>query len=354
MNFRKLLVVSSFVLALLSCKKEIPPVEEDGNKLKNGFLVLNEGLFQLNNSNMSWVDLATGSVNYQIFEERTGRQLGDTGNDMLIYGGKLYVVTSVSSTLEILDAKTLKSIKQLSVVENNTAQQPQNITALNGEIYFSTFGGKVWCVDTATLEVKSKIQVGSNPDKITNDGQYIYVSNSGGLNYPDYDSTVSVIHPVTKTEIKKVTVAANPGEIVVGPDQNIYVITRGNYAEVPAALHRINKQTLEKDMTYAVKALYLINFSNTELVVAYYNSSGNVEVAKFNVSQQQLKTPNFIDLNGITTFYGIQYSSAKNQFYVKDANSYTNSGTLRVYNSSGTFLTSYSVGLNPNKVIYYE
>lgn len=354
MSFRKLIIVFSAALALFSCKKEKPPVESDGNELKNGFLVLNEGLFQLNNSGMSWVDLTTGSVNHHVFEERTGRQLGDTGNDMLIYGGKLYVVTSVSSTLEILDAKTLKSIKQLSVVENNTAQQPQNITALNGEIYFSTFGGKVWCVDTATLEVKSKIQVGSNPDKITNDGQYVYVSNSGGLNYPDYDSTVSVINPFTKTEVKKITVAANPGEIVVGPDQNLYVITRGNYSETPSALHRINKQTLEKDMTYPVKALYLINFNSTELVVAYYNSSDNIELAKFDVVQQQLKDNNFINVSGVTTFYGIQYSSAKKQFYVKDANSYTNSGTLRIYNGSGTFLTSFTVGLNPNKIIYYE
>jgi len=354
MSFRKLLVISCFVLALLSCKKEKPPLEEDGNKLKNGFLVLNEGLFQLNNSNMSWVDLTTGSVNHQIFEERTGRQLGDTGNDMLIYGGKLYVITSVSSTLEILDAKTLKSIKQLSVVENNTAQQPQNITALNGEIYFSTFGGKVWCVDTVTLEVKSKIQVGSNPDRITNDGQYIYVSNSGGLNAPAYDSTVSVINPLTKTEIKKITLAANPGEIVVAPDQNIYVITRGNYSDLPSALHRINRQTLEKDTTYPIEATHLINYSNTHLVIGYYKTSGTVELAKFNIQQQVRESVNFIDLSGVVTFYGIQYSSAKNQFYVRDANSYTNSGTLRVHNSSGTFLTSYTVGLNPNKVIYYE
>lgn len=355
MKFKIWMIISLLSFTIISCKKEISaPLDGTDDTLKNGLLVLNDGLFQLNNSSMSWVDLSTGSVNNQIFEERTGRQLGDTGNDMIIYGSKLYIVTSVSSTLEVLNAKTLSSIKQLSIVENGTAQQPQNITAINGEIYISTFGGKVWCIDTTTFEVKTKIQVGLNPDRITNDGTSIFVSNSGGLNNPVYDSTVSVINPITKTEIKRITVGINPGGIIVAPDHNIYVLTRGNYMDIPAKLHRINGTTLTKDTSYAIEAAYLENYSNSHFVIAYYTNQENMTLAKFNLQNQKLENQNFISLSDYTTFYGMIYSSKAKRFYLKDAGNYTNQGKINCYNEQGTFLTSYNVGLNPNKVIYYE
>ncbi|HRO77051.1 MAG TPA: hypothetical protein PLP27_12995 [Crocinitomicaceae bacterium] len=314
-------------------------------------MVLNEGLFQLNNASMSWVDLESGTVNNQIFEERTGRKIGDTGNDMLVYGSKLYLVTSVSSTLEILNANDLTSLKQLSIVENGTAQQPQNLTAINGEVYISTFGGKVWVIDTTTLDVKTKIQVGLNPDKIANDGTYIYVSNSGGLNNPIYDSTVSVINPITKQELKRIVLDINPSEILVGSDNSLYVITRGNYTSVPAKLHRINRQTLERDTTFAIEAIYLESFSNTHFLVAYTNSVGKLELAKFNMQTQQIEAKNFIDISQYTTFYGIHYESSTQQFILNDAHSYTTSGEIKIYNQSGQFLKSYLVGLNPGKIL---
>lgn len=354
MKFKIWMIISLLSLSFVGCKKPSPLPEGTNNALKNGLLVLNDGLFQLNNSSMSWVDLATGTVNNQIFEERTGRQLGDTGNDMLIYGAKLYIVTSVSSTLEVLDALTLNSIQQLSIVENGTAQQPQNITAINGEIYISTFGGKVWCIDTTTLTVKNKIQVGLNPDRITNDGTYIFVSNSGGLNNPIYDSTVSVINPITKTEVKRITVGMNPGGIIVAPDHNIYVLTRGNYIDVPAQLHKINGQTLTKDTSYAIEAAYLENYSNSHFVIAYYTNQDNMTLAKFNLQEQKLEQQNFISIADFTTFYGIIYAPKAHRFYLKDAGNYTNQGKIKCYSEQGTLLNTYNVGLNPNKVIYYE
>lgn len=350
----KYVVLFVFVGLIVACKPEVPQPSDDTSHLKNGFLVLNEGLFQLNNASMSWIDLTNGTVNNQIFEERTGRQLGDTGNDMLVYGAKLYVVTSVSSTLEVLEAKTLKPIKQMAIEENGTPQQPQNLTAINGKIYFSTFAGKVWCVDTTNLEVATKIEVGLNPDRIANDGQYIYVSNSGGLNYPTYDSTISVINPVNNMEIKKIVTDTNPGEIVAAADGNVYVLTRGNYSDVPFKMHKINTSTLTKDTTYSLEVAHLIPYSSAYLIIGYTNESGKEVLAKFNMATQKIEVDNFIDISTYSLFYGIQYLPKKFQFALKDANAYTNSGKVLIYSATGSLLATYSVGLNPNKIIYYE
>jgi hypothetical protein len=342
------------VFVVVSCKKDKPkPIDEVKEKMQNGILVLNEGLFQLNNSNLSWIDLDDDHVNNQIFEEKTGRQLGDTGNDILVYGSKIYVLTSVSSTIEILDAQTFNSLKQLSIVENGTSQQPRSLTAINGEIYLSTFGGKLWCIDTLTSDVTAKIQVGLNPDQLTNDGNYIYVSNSGGLNTSVYDSTVSIVNPITKTEVKRVTVAKNPGKILVGPDGNIYVITRGNYTTIDPSLHRINKQTLERDTIYPIRALHLASFTANQFVIGYTNTLGKEELGKFNVFTQKIEAMNFIDISNFKTFYAIQYLPKTHQFYLFDAMSYTQSGTMSIYSESGDFLKKYTAGLNPSKAIRF-
>lgn len=352
MNFKYIVLFGMFFF-LFSCKKENPTIDTSSH-LKKGWLVLNEGLYQLNNASMSWIDLASSEVNNQIFEERTGRLLGDTGNDMIRYGDKLYILTSVSSTVEILDGKTLKPIKQLSITEDGVAQQPQNFIAFNGSVYFSTFGGKVWCLDTTNLGIKTKISVGLNPDRMATDGTYLYVSNSGGLNPEVFDSTVSVIRLLNNQEIKKIVVGKNPGEIMVGPNQQVYVITRGDYGAVPNRLHRINTNSLSVDTTFSIKATHLCEFNSQEIIVGYYNAVNKIELTKFNVNTNELVEPRFIDLTGFQTFYGISYLAQLNKFILKDAMSHTTSGKVLIYKSNGILERQFQVGLNPNQVIYYE
>src|SRR5690554_3687584 len=105
MNSIKYIIIALIVLT--SCKKDkTEPLTEGG--YSNGILVLNEGLFQLNNSTLSWVNLSTQDVTTDLFLSVNNRPLGDTGNDMLLYGGKIYITVTGSSTVEVIDRNTLK------------------------------------------------------------------------------------------------------------------------------------------------------------------------------------------------------------------------------------------------------
>ena len=82
------------LLVLIGCKpKKNTPIVPDSTSLKNGMMVLCEGLFQQNNSAISWVDFSTGISDDLFFTNKTNRLLGDTGNDIQTYGGKIYVST---------------------------------------------------------------------------------------------------------------------------------------------------------------------------------------------------------------------------------------------------------------------
>jgi YVTN family beta-propeller protein len=350
----KLFFVLLLVLAVSCKKKKTTAPTAVPTTLEHGILVLNEGLFQHNNSSLSWINTTDGSINNSFFEEKTNRGLGDTGNDLKQYGGKIYVIVNVSSTLEILNAKTGQSIKQIPLFSGNTAKQPRSIAFNGAKAYISCYDGYVDVIDTATLIVETRIPVGQNPEGLAVSNGKLYVANSGGLNYPNVDSTVSVIQLSTNQEITRITVGKNPGSVCVDSQGDIYVISRGNYGTIPSRMHRIDTQTDTKVQSFTFDAGGITNF-NSNLLISYTNSSASSSaVALFDPSSETLINANFLPLGNITTLYGVSYSPLTDKIYCCDANGYTTTGYVVVFSSNGAFETSYHVGLNPSKVLIYE
>lgn len=355
MNSTKYFVFLLLLLLLPSgCKKEKKKENESASShLANGMLVLNEGLMNMNNSSLSWVDFAAGTVNKEFFLQKTGRLLGDTGNDMKRYGGKIYVVVNVSSTIEVLDVHTGKPVKQVSMLQNGINKQPRYIEFYKDKAFISCFDGYVDVLDTTSLEVVQRIKVGTNPDCIVMSGNKLFVSNSGGLNTPLMDSTVSVIDADAMTELTKVRVGMNPGSIKV-LNGKVYVVTRGNYSTVPSRMKRVDIASLQQDQAYPFNASEVINFNNQLLIADYSYVSSEVKIALFNPATNSIENPDYMNLSGVTTFYGMIYRASTNELYVKDAQSYTNSGYIHVYSSGGAYKKKYNVGLNPNSILFYD
>lgn len=340
------------VLLLLSCKKDKPEDPEiPVDKLENGFLILNEGLFQMNNSSLSWVSDSDLSVNNSFFEGKTGRKLGDTGNDMKRYGNKIYVLVNVSSTLEVLDATTGNPIKQLSLVNGSQSKQPRSIAFFGSKAFISCFDGYVDVMDTAALEVEKRIQVGLNPDHIIATDNKIVVSNSGGLNAPLMDSTLSVIDPLSLTEETKITVGKNPGQLCY-VDGSLFIQVRGNYGSIPSVLKKLNPLTYQVVDTYSFEALILEKMGSKLLIA--YEDSGTIRLGLFNVEANNWEQMNFIDVSGIETLYNMHYESKNDRIYLFDAHGYTVSGEILEYSSAGSKLREFTVGLNPNALLFFE
>lgn len=332
---------------VVGCKKKTTTINSDVSELKHGLLVLNEGLFNLNNASLSWVDLNTNIVSEDFFLSKTGRKLGDTGNDLQRYGNKLYVLVNVSSTLEVLDANTGNPIKQISMQFNGKAKQPRNIVFQEGKAYISCFDGYVDVLDTSTLQIQKRIKVGDNPEHMLVLKDRLYVSNSGGLN-ASLDSTLSVIDCNSNLEISKIVVGKNPGKIVAQNDSILYVHVRGNYSSIPSELKKLNIGVSNTQETIPIKILGMEKMENQLLI---YTSE---TVLLYDMQKNVITNVSFISLKDIMTLYRIQYVEAIKQLFVFDANAYTNSGYIHRFSNSGTFLQKIHVGLNPNSLIYYE
>lgn len=345
----------SLILIILffstSCKKKEIEEQPTPDQLKNGLLVLNEGLFQQNNSSLSWIQFTNDNVNNNIFEQKTSRQLGDTGNDIARYGSKVYIIVNVSSTIEVLDATSGKSLAHIPMIEGAVPKQPRSIAFYGGKAYITCFDGFVDVLDTASYSIQQRIQVGTNPEDILMANDKLYVSNSGGLNVSLLDSTVSVINPITNTEEQKIVVGKNPGTLEKDDQGNVYVIQRGNYGSIPSRLIRINSAT-NTITTFPFDAADIVKMNNYFLILS--NGNSNAKVQLFNPSTSSIENPNYIEMSYFTTLYKVQFDPLHNLIYCFDAMNYTNTGYIRVFSSNGNHIKNYHVGLNPSKILVYE
>lgn len=348
------LVFLVLIVFFTACKKEKEEQQVAPAHLQKGLLVLNEGLYQLNNSALSWVNLDKHTVNLDFFTQKTERLLGDTGNDMKRYGGKIYIVVNVSSTIEVLDASSGKSIKQISMLVGSQAKQPRNIAFYGEKAYITCFDGYVDVLDTASLQIETRIQVGLNPEDLTVSGNRLFVSNSGGLNGTEMDSTVSVIDLNSHTETDKIVVGKNPGDMLTDHLGNVYVVVRGNYSSIPSRLKKINPTSLQITKVFEVEASGIERMNAKLLILNYNYATQSNSIHLLDVVSETIEQEDFIDLSSVSTLYGVYYLSDLQQLAILDANQFTNSGSVKLFNLQGDFIRSYTVGLNPTAVIYFK
>ena len=105
-----------FLLLFASCDDledtDTPSGGDDGMPVETGtaeLYILSEGLFNLNNSSLALYSFKNNQLNTDYFRSINRRGLGDTANDMGIYGSKLYIVVNVSSQIEVVDLQSGKS-----------------------------------------------------------------------------------------------------------------------------------------------------------------------------------------------------------------------------------------------------
>ena len=337
----------------------------DGNITETGtaeIYILSEGLFNLNNSSLAKYSFKSNKLVKNYFKDLNKRGLGDTGNDIALYGSKLYIVVNVSSTIEVIDFQTGISIKQIPMfTDNGSSRQPRHIAFYENKAYVCSFDGTVARIDTTSLQIESFTKAGRNPENICVKNKKLYVSNSGGLDYSEglgVDNTVSVIDIASFTEIKKIEVGPNPGCILPGPDEAVYVATYGsNIADGDFNFVKINSQTDEVERIYNEKVM---NFAIDNNNIAYlYNYNYNTEASSIkvlNLRTGETIRENFItDGTKISTPYSINVNPYSGNVYITEAYSYTITGDVLCFNTNGQLLFRLNrIGLNPNSVIFSQ
>jgi hypothetical protein len=322
-----------------------------------GVYVLSEGLFNSNNSTLAYYDFDTQTLTSDQFLVANKRGLGDTANDMKLYGSKLYIVVNVSSQIEVVDVSTGKSLKRIPMFNDaGIARQPRYIDFAGGNAYVCSFDGTLARIDTTNLSITGITQCGRNPDGLCIANGKIYVSNSGGLDFPNYDNTVSVVPISTFKETKKITVSSNPSKIEADSQGDVYVVSRGdNFGNPPYKFQKISSVTDELVHTFDdIQALNFAINNDTAYIYNYDFSNQSCWVKVFDCIEEKIISDNFItDGTELATPYGVDVNPVNGDVYLTDAKSYVIWGDVLCFDRNGKLkFRLQSIGLNPNKTIF--
>lgn len=356
-SFRTIALLMMGAVSLTACSDDDDdePNPQQAEKNSNTVCIVNAGKFKQNNSTISIIDLDSSKVYNDCFANANSRGLGDTGQDAVRYGDKIYIAVYGSNTIEVVDGKTLKSLKTIQPAEGKPGN-PRDIVAHDGKVYVSLYDGYVAKIDTASLAIEDSIAVGPNPEEMTVANGNLYVAISDGMNYANGYAdglAVSKIDLKSFKEIAKIDVLVNPTKITSDKSGNVFVISMGNYADIPATVQKIDS----KDNVTAVaeatlmacndNTLYTINapYGATEMNFVSINTLTGETVSNAFISGEETPAnPTAISINpkNGNIFIGSYLS----------ASDYASNGYVLEFKADGTFKAKYNVGVAPVGFIY--
>ncbi len=359
------LLALSLFISLGACRDDVEMIlseeiefETDFSRevdLYQGFYLLNEGNMGSNKATLDFYNFETAAYTRNIYAERNPnvpKEMGDVGNDVGIYEGKLYAVINVSNKVEVMDAKTTKRIGQIEI------PNCRFIKFHEGYAYITSYAGPVIInpnyeqigyvakVNTTTLEQEDRCLVGFQPDELEIVDGKIYVANSGGYMGASategYERTVSVIDIETFEEEKRIDVAYNLERIKADKRGNLWVSSRGDYKNLPSRLFFIDKDLQQVTDTIEVAAS---NYWIDDDLLYVYGTEYSHHTQDWDISYNVIdtKTHKIIKQNIITDGtdkqiekpYGIMVDPETKDIYITDAGNYVTPGILYCFDKDG-------------------
>ena len=320
-----------------------------------GMYLLNEGNMGSNKATIDYLDFCNGIYIRNIYGERNPsviKELGDVGNDIQVYGNRLYAVINCSHKVEVMDLRTCRRIGQIDVPNCRYIRFHEDkayISSYVGPVSIDPNAqlGAIFEVDTATLRITRQVTVGYQPEEFEIIGDYLYVANSGGYRAPDYDSTLSVVDLTDFRQVKKIPVCVNPHRVRKDQYDRLWITSRGDHKEVQPQL------VLIKNFELGIKNEIEVQYSkitSSEMVIVgdsmyYYGAYWNDETMSNQITYGVLNIQYPITNNqslitdgtekNIKIPYGILVNPYNGDIYITDAKNYVSSGQLHCYSGEG-------------------
>ena len=319
-----------------------------------GAYVLNTGNWGGNDASIQYLDFQTGKLSEDLYAAANGEGLGDLGQDLCVYGSKIYVTVSGSSKVVIMDRKC-KVLKSIPV-------EPRYMAACEGKVYFTAYDGTVSRIDTTSMAIDGKLnlidagaQTGyDHPEAITSANGKLYVNISGYSK----GKWLAVVDAASFTKLKDIEVMLNPyTQCITAEDGYVYFVSNGNYAGSPSltpdqyiygTMQRLDPETDQVEQV--CRATYIANAG--EKMYILYSEYYMPDVARAYV--RDLKTGDeqeFMDMADLQSANGLAVDPASGDVYVFDV-PYGAASDVHVYGADGTYKRTFEAGMSTSKMVF--
>ena len=317
--------------------------------------ILNEGSMGKNNSNIIYFDWASGKVNSScLFNQQNGRQLGDTGNDIItVDDNRLVVAVNVSNYVTLLDGYGMEK-SRISFEQYKNLGQVRSIDEENGIVYATSYGGYVsrLRIQGDKLVYMDSLRVGDRPEDVVEEDGKLYVTLQGE-NYTD--NRLAIVSPDFKT-ISYVNVMQDPAK-VYEEDDKIFVTGYGANYDNPWGVYdpATGKYTqlgnasavgVGDDVIYCANSVTdWSTYATTTTLYSYDVKRGAEDKTFFKNAPSELAT---------SSVYSISVNPYDGRIYVATSD-YATDGKVYVFNAQGNYERGFSsCGINTNKIVFLK
>ena len=359
--FLTALCALSLGLLFTACKDDDGGQSGPTSIALNRAVILNEGSYGYNNSNLISFDWSKkdGQITDCIYTEQNGKQLGDTGNDIITFNNRMAVAVNGSNYLTMLDSEG-KELSRISFADGVDGHQVQvrNVIEKDGYLYVSTYGGLLLKVrvNADKLELAADyVNIGTNLEWLCELNGKIYVVVAGP--YPNNDHRIAIV-PVNNFNTEAVTYADvmyNPDQMIVAGGR-LYVQGYGNYdypfGEYDPATGTYTQKGNATAWGAYKKTLYLANSVTMDWV--HYTTT----LSAYNTATGENNTEFFKDVPEDLEeafVYNISVNPYNGDIYVCTSD-YVTDGQIYIFSADGNYtgVEFLSGGLNPNKIVFLK
>ena len=353
---------------------EIPPATSDR------LYILNEGQMGMNNSSLDFYDFTGGTYTSDAFASANpdvALGLGDTGNDISVHDGRLWIVVNGSNLVEVMDAATLEHIAAIDIPSG------RDITFSNGYAYVTSwagayFGGEkrpgaVYRINTEDLSVSEPVDVGYQPEGIAVIDGKIYVANSGGVT-DGYDNRLSILDEESFTLERNVEIASNICDIAVDSQGRLWISSPGDYYSTHSGIYIYDtgsgtvgntgdgkaantgpewlKDIRVSSMYSTGDRIWVIGNENEW---DYTPGSGKYVLYVIDTRQMTVGRTSLSDTDAARAVvpYGIWVSDDSRNIFIADAGDYINPGSVFMLDSELNLVGTFQAGVNPGHFAFF-
>lgn len=357
-RFLRYLWVVVCLFLCLACREDLPVLRSESEAVSRpgspheikGMFVLDEGNMGSNKCTLDFLDFRSGFYTRNIYPERNPevvKELGDVGNDLQVYGNRLYAVINCSHYVEVMDVRTAQHIGSVNVTNCRYivfAGDKAYVSSYAGPVQIDSNArpGKIVEFDVNTLQITREVVVGYQPEEMVIKDGLLYVANSGGYRFPNYDRTVSVVDLGTFEVVNTIDVAINLHRMKLAPDGLIYVSSRGDYYGTKSDVFVIDPEAQRVVGRLGVAASEMCMDGDELCLISvewsYVSGKNEIRYTLYDTRKREILPRNFITdgtEKDISIPYGLGVNPETKEIFVSDATNYVTPGYLYCFSPEG-------------------
>ena len=326
---------------------------------QSGMIVLCEGLWNYNNSDIFVYDNSGGKTLNSYFKNATGEYLGDIVSDMKVLDeGRILFTATGTKQLILLDYKVPAITSKIDIAYDRAA--PRSLTTIGDRYYYTDLyrdevrSGTI----SDTLTAPSQLfATGPAPEDIIAHNGKLYIANSGFGDYRqkvENAGTLQILDITTGTS-EYIYIGANLIQLSINRAEN-YIAC--GYLNTPSQVEKGEFGGIKfVDLTTnnILREMPIKDFSDVELSEStgriYYLAAGGLYVFP-HINSRAI--PQLIYENTSKDVWpSLSIDDAKNELWIGNARNYQRDGEVIVISTDGALLRTIQVGKNPRKVVGY-